>query len=64
MIGANDEGMACPAQGGAFKRIVTRERDTANQEHSIHSINALIGIGFFTLAGSLLKSHRKHLQVL
>ena len=28
----NGEGMACWAQGGAFKRTVTRERDTVNQE--------------------------------
>ncbi|HEX3092502.1 MAG TPA: hypothetical protein VHW72_07775 [Candidatus Angelobacter sp.] len=28
----NDEGMACSAQGGAFKRRVNRERDTVKQE--------------------------------
>src|SRR5438445_10982103 len=38
---ANDEGMAYPAQGGAFNWIVTRERDTANQETHSHSICAM-----------------------
>jgi hypothetical protein len=27
----NGEGMACSAQGGAFKRTVARKRDTVNQ---------------------------------
>src|SRR5579859_6383824 len=33
----NGEDMACSAQGGAFNRTVTRERDAVNQETLLRS---------------------------
>src|SRR6185312_5500883 len=60
----NSKGMTCSAQGGAFNRIMTRERDTATRARINHSICATQLLGLILPAcGSLLKSHRKLLQM-